>query len=378
MKIINVVPTMSQHADGVASFVRDVAANLNARGGNVRIAALDWEPIINAPRYLKTFPLGWGPRALGRSPQMWRWLQGEIKSKNVDIIHNHGLWMMPNIYAGNSCINSSCKLVFSPHGAMSSHALNISPLKKKIFWELLQGPAAHAASCLHATAESEFADIRKMGFKQPICIIPCGVNVIPLEKKPIAGRRKLLFLARVHPIKGVEILLRAWREVEHRFPDWNIQIAGPDSDGYLMKMQDLAQKLNLKRIEFLGPLYGDAKLQAYRNADLYVLPTHSENFGITVAEALAAGTPVITTHGAPWSGLIDNGAGWWIEVGVAPLVACFEQALSTPPNCLHEMGKAGHDWIIANFSWERISSQFLVTYRWLLEGGETPPWVRLN
>ena len=134
----------------------------------------------------------------------------------------------------------------------------------------------------------------------------------------------------------------------------------------------------LKRVVFRGPLFGEEKLQAYREADLYVLPTHSENFGITVAEALAAGTPTIVTHGAPWAGLAEHGAGWWIDVGVEPLVACLEKALSTSPQCLGEMGKAGHEWMKRDFSWERISAQFLVTYRWMLTGGEPPPWVRFD
>jgi glycosyltransferase involved in cell wall biosynthesis len=188
----------------------------------------------------------------------------------------------------------------------------------------------------------------------------------------------LLFLGRIHPVKGVDILLRAWHAVEHRFCDWELHIAGPDNGDYLTAMQALATQLRLERVIFLGPLFGEEKLRAYRAASLFVLPTHSENFGMTVAEALAAGTPVVVTKGAPWRGLEDQCAGWWIDIGVDPLAACLEQALAMPAKHLAEMGRNGREWMLRDYSWERIGAQFLATYGWLLDGGEPPAWVRLD
>jgi len=297
LKLLHVVPSVSQEADGVADVVRNLCKSMIASNEDVRLAALDWAPMSVPPSYLTTFPIGWGSRNLGRSPPMRRWLHTEVEAGAVDIIHNHGLWMMPNVYASNACLNSNCRLMASPHGAMSSWALGRSALVKNIFWKLLQGPALRSTACFHATAESEYADIRRLGFKQPVCIIPCGVNMQALEQKKDGSRRQLLFLGRINPIKGVDILLHSWQAVEHKFPDWDLHIAGPDNGGYLSDMQALAEKLQLKRVVFRGPLFGDDKLQAYRDASLYVLPTHSENFGITVAEALAAGTPAIVTRG---------------------------------------------------------------------------------
>src|SRR5207249_704153 len=112
--------------------------------------------------------------------------------------------------------------------------------------------------------------------------------------------------------------------------------------------------------------YGVEKSRAYREASLFVLPTHSENFGMTVAEALAAGTPAIVTHGAPWAGLAQYDAGWWIENGVDSLISCLEKALEVPPERLSQMGRAGHDWMKRDFNWQQIGAQFLATYRWIL------------
>ena len=378
MRVIHVVSAITEEASGPSYSVRRLCESLIATGTDVRLASLDWAPMSNPPAYLRRFPFGWGPRRLGVSPRMLRWLKEEVISGRTDIIHNHGLWMMPNVYSGRVCRNERCRLVVSPRGTLSRWALGRNRLEKEIFWQLLQRPAVAAAAGFHATAESELEDIRRLGFRQPVCVIPNGVDIPPLEKKPHAGRRQLLFLGRIHPVKGVDFLLRAWQAVERRFPDWDLRVAGPDDGGYLAEIQALAAQLQLKRFTFCGPLYGDEKWRAYRNASLFVLPTHSENFGMTVAEALAAGTPAIVTRGAPWAGLVAHGAGWWIEIGIDPLVDCLEQALSISPQRLEEMGRTGHDWMRRDYSWDRIGDQFLETYRWLLHGGDTPAWVKLD
>jgi glycosyltransferase involved in cell wall biosynthesis len=378
MRVIHVVPAITEEASGPSYSVTRLCESLIATGADVRLAALDWAPMPNPPEYLKSFPLGWGPRRLGVAPRMRRWLETEAASGQIDIIHNHGLWMMPNVYSGRACRNGNCRLMVSPRGTVSRWAFGRNRLQKEIFWRLLQRPAVAGAACFHATAESEFDDIRQLGFKQPVCILPNGIDLPPLEQNPNGGRRQLLFLGRIHPVKGVDVLLRAWQAVEHRFPDWELHVAGPDDGGYLAAMQALAAQLRLERLVFRGPLFGDEKWRAYRQASLFVLPTHSENFGMTVAEALAAGTPAIVTKGAPWAGLAEQGAGWWIEIGIDPLVASFEQALAASPQRLGEMGRAGHEWMKRDFSWDRIGAQFLATYLWLINGGEPPPWVRLD
>jgi glycosyltransferase involved in cell wall biosynthesis len=316
---------------------------------------------------------------LGRSPALAYWLEKQVASATVDVIHNHSLWMMPNVYPGRVCRrHANCRLVVSPRGTLSQWALRANAIAKRMFWRVVQGPAVRESSCLHATAESEYEDIRRIGLRQPVCVLPNGIDVPPLQKPDQKGRRCLLFLGRIHPKKGVDVLLRAWSAVEGRFGDWELRVVGPDNGGCLESIQDLASRLNVRRAFFPGPLYGGEKLQAYRQASLFVLPTHSENFGMTVAEALAAGTPAIVTAGAPWSGLSAEGAGWWIEDGVDALVSCLEEALAASDERLLRMGAAGRRWMIRDFNWPRIAERFVGTYRWLLCGGEVPPWVKLN
>jgi glycosyltransferase involved in cell wall biosynthesis len=307
-----------------------------------------------------------------------RWLHSQAASGGVDIMHSHSLWMMPNVYPGAASRQGTCKLVVSPRGTLSAWALRRRAVQKRVFWRLLQGPALRSAACFHATAESEYEDIRRMGFTQPLCVLPNGVDLPPLNKATTDGPRQLLFLGRIHPQKGVEVLVHAWHSVAERFPEWKLTMVGPGEPRYVGCLRALVAQWGTERIEFPGPLYGEDKVAAYRRASLFVLPTFSENFGMAVAESLASGTPVIVTRAAPWAGLEQHRAGWWIETGVDPLIACLEQALSMPPPRLEEMGRAGHAWMKRDFSWPRIGRQFLETYQWLLDGGPTPEWVRLN
>jgi glycosyltransferase involved in cell wall biosynthesis len=380
MRVIHVVPSVDDEASGPSYSVVRLCESLIETGANVRLAALQWRPGTRlAAPYLKRFPVSKGLRRLGRSPEMYRWLVDEATSCRVELIHNHSLWMMPNIYPGSVCRRrSNCQLVVSPRGTLSTWALRFHALRKKVFWRLLQGQAVRAAACFHATSESEYHDIRRLGLTQPICILPNGVDVPPLVERRPRDRRRLLFLGRIHPKKGVTTLLHAWRAIQHRFREWELHVVGPDENSYVADMRALAADLNLERVVLSGPVYGANKLDAYRAADLFVLPTHSENFAMTVAEALAAGTPAIVSVAAPWSRLTDEGAGWSIELGIDPLVACLEEALSLSRGQLAQMGLAGRRWTAAEFAWRAIGEQYAVTYQWLLDGGDRPSWVRMN
>src|SRR5262249_16630852 len=147
--------------------------------------------------------------------------------------------------------------------------------------------------------------------------------------------------------------VRAWALIEAEYPNWRLRIIGPSELGYDEELRGGAATLSLRRVSIEGPVYGDTKLGLMRAADVFVLPTLDENFGMTVAEALAAGTPVITTKGAPWSGLETEGCGWWIDHGVEPLTAALATSMSMPRTALRAMGAKGQAWVARDFSWSR-------------------------
>lgn len=384
MRVIHVVPAITEEASGPSYSVVRMCESLIAQGQEVTLAALDWAPMLSPPPFLKVFPLGVGPRRLGRSPAMRRWLVEQALSGNVDVLHNHGMWQMNAVYPGWATKKGKINLVVSPRGAFSKWAMQYGSRMKKVFWPLVQRPALEYTTCFHATAESEYEDIRRMGFMQPVAVIPNGINIPEMPPKTATGFRTLLFIGRIHSVKGLDMLLPAWRAVQDRFPEWRLVIAGSDdgyygNSGYLGDMHALAQQLHLKRIEFVGELRGHKKLKAYQEADLYILPSYSENFGMTVAEALAAGMPAIVSKGAPWRGLETHGAGWWIDIGVEPLVACLEDALTYSQAALADMGLRGRGWMEAEFSWAHLGQRMAETYNWLI-GNRTaaPDWVHVD
>lgn len=386
MRIIHVVPAISEISSGPSYSVVRLCKSLADRGANLTLAAMDWGALPSSPPpFLKVFPMGVGPKRLGRSPAMLKWLKNEVSDNKVDVIHNHGMWQMNAVYPGWAAKGQNVRLVVSPRGTFSEWAMSHGSWAKKVFWPLLQHPSIVNASCFHATSEQEYRDIRRLGFRQPVAVIPNGVDVPVYEKKlSRTDLRTLLFLGRLHSQKGLEVLLEAWSLIMARFPSWRLSIIGADSwygvrAGYREELKKIAIHLNLERVEILEPVYGSAKWTAYAGADLFILPTFTDNFAMTVAEALAAGTPVIVTKAAPWAELDVREAGWWIDMGVDSLVAGLQNAMSLSPEELLRRGKNGREWMIRTFSWDTLGHQMDLTYGWLAAAGGAPPsWVRLD
>lgn len=379
IKSLHIVPSIYTEASGPSYSVPKLCEALARQGEAVELHVL--APIKKSTTKLyavhghRAWPV---VKRLGISPPMHKVLKQA--AKEAQIMHNHSLWMLPNIYPLLAIRNSDCRLVTSPRGTLSEYALGRSRWLKKILWGLGQGNTLKKSSCLHATSEMEYREIRRKGLKAPVAIIPNGIEM-PSEQKQdkiVKELKRLLFLGRIHPIKGIDVLIRAWAKIEKQFTDWELCILGPDNDNYSARMNSLAKDLTIKRINFAGAVYGSAKSQAYWSADLFVLPSYSENFGMTVAEALAHGKPAIVSKGAPWQGLETHGCGWWIEVGEAPLTECLREALTLSPEEMAKRGALGRAWVERDFSWPRVGEMMHKTYLWLLGDGLSPDWVRVD
>ena len=381
--VIHVIPSVARASSGPSYSVVRLCEALIAAGENITLATLDRGSPARLPRFASTFPPGRGPGRLGRSPVLKRWLDAQVRDGRAGIVHSHGMWQMNAVYPAWAVRKGPAKLIVSPRGTLSRWAMRHGSRAKRLFWPALQRPALISASCLHAAAEPEYEDLRRLGFRQPVAVIPNGVDLPPLRATDAAAGRTLLFLGRLHPKKGVDALIDAWRLVQDGFADWRVVIAGNDVDhwgpsGYLDALRRRVETSGAARVSFSGELRGRHKWDAYRNAALCVLPSHSESFGMTVAEALAAGTPVITTRETPWREVEARGAGWWIDTGPAPLAACLHDALAAGAPALRRMGQRGRDWMAAEFAWTGIARRMARTYDWLREGGGAPPWVRTD
>jgi glycosyltransferase involved in cell wall biosynthesis len=295
---------------------------------------------------------------------------------STEVLHTHGLWLMANIAPAAAARNNGRLFVISPRGMLGPAALQFSRRKKQLVWKLLQGRAAHSAGLLHATSEAEFEEIRAAGLNAPVAVIANGVDVPRLERERTPPPQTVLSLGRIHPKKGLDRLVRAWSLLGPVAQGWSLRIVGPDQGGYARELARLVDSLRLVSVTIEPPLFGVDKLAAYQEAAVFVLPILNENFAMTVAEALAAGVPVIATKGAPWSGLTREGCGWWVDHGERPLAEALMAAMTLRPQERAAMGLRGRDWMARDFSWDRLGAEMLAAYQWALGKGPQPDTIR--
>ena len=373
MRLVHVVPHISEEASGPSYSVPRLCVSLAALGHEVELSCLAAQGPIPGVRL----------DVHGQWPVLSRFAVSPShtlallrKAEQVDVVHNHSLWSMVNVAAGWVVPGRKAKLVTSPRGTLSAWALGRSRLAKKLLWPL-QRRALEQADLLHATSEVEYREIREQGFKAPVAIIPNGIDLPELiVDRPRAEQRTLLFLGRIHPIKGVDRLLNAWRQLQHLHPGWRLRVVGRGEAGHEREIKELAHSLQLERVDFSGPLYGAEKSKAYFEADVFVLPTHSENFGMVVAEALAHGCPVVVSKEAPWAGVKEERCGWWVEHDVNTLTGGLDAALSESSEALREKGAKGRTWMERDFSWLSVAERMAASYRLIHHGGEPPLCVR--
>jgi glycosyltransferase involved in cell wall biosynthesis len=369
------LPSTSHEASGPTYSVVRLCEALSNQAPFTKLVTLESDvPVERGIQ--RTFPYGVGPRRLGNSPSMRLWLKKMARKGAVELLHNHSLWMMPNVYPGNIAARYSIPYMVSPRGCFTEYAMSIGSVVKKLFWPLVQKPSLRAVSAFHATAMSEYHDIRRMGFYQPVAIIPNGVDIPEVSSVDRDQNcRTILFLSRIHPNKGIDMLLPAWKAVQDRFPEWRLLIVGPDENNHLSEVKKLANHLNVERVVWGDPVYGREKFDLMSSSDLFILPSYSENFGMVVAESLASGTPAIVLKGAPWSGIEHNHAGWWIDADIDSIQRCLETAFSMSSESLRQMGLSGRAWMRREFSWDAIAEKMYRTYEWVCEVGDRPDWV---
>jgi glycosyltransferase involved in cell wall biosynthesis len=211
-------------------------------------------------------------------------------------------------------------------------------MMKRLLWNLIERRLFDQAALLHLTSELEERDVRQLGLAGRTVVIPNGIdlereyataNIASARKMGIPeadGRRVVLFLSRIHPVKGLDLLCRAWAELPARLPAL-LLVAGPGDDGSLRELRRWLAEQPGPPARYVGPVTGDRKLALLSSAWLVALPSRSENYGMVVAEALACGTPVLTTTKMPWAEVAATGCGWVIEPQADSLARALHAAL---------------------------------------------------
>ncbi|HLY78855.1 MAG TPA: glycosyltransferase [Caulobacteraceae bacterium] len=292
-----------------------------------------------------------------------------------DVIHDNGLWLPHNHGVATLAREGGVPRLVSTRGMLEPWAVRHKGLKKKFAWRLYQRRDLERASALHTTAEAEAENLRSFGLAVPVITIPNGVELPELPTSPSVRddrTRTALFLGRLYPVKGLPMLIEAWSKV--RPPGWRLVIAGPDEARHRgeLELAVAATKLG-DVVRFAGPVEGEAKAALLREADVLVLPSHSESFGMVVAEALAHGTPVLTTTAVPWPQLEQRGCGWRCAPTTDAIAEALRAITAREAATLRSMGAAGRDLVAETLGWDGIAAQFAALYRRLAENPAMVP-----
>jgi glycosyltransferase involved in cell wall biosynthesis len=281
------------------------------------------------------------------------------------IIHDHGLWLATNHAAATFARSRRGVFrVVSPRGMLAAWSMRQGKFKKRTAWHAYQRRDLASAQAFHATSGTEAAEIRNLGLTQPIGVVPNGIRFPETIARTAGadGRRMMLFLSRIHPKKGLLNLMRAWKAAAPP-PEWRLVIAGPDEGGHRAELERAVADMEIgDQVSFPGEIADADKWRWYASADVFVLPSFSENFGLVVAESLAAGTPVITTTGTPWRDMATHQCGWWVEPSQTPLSEAIREAYSLMPEEREAMGARGAAWAREDFAWERAARDMRAFY----------------
>lgn len=304
------------------------------------------------------------------------------KKRLGDLIHIHGTWNLFELFCFLAGKAKGLKLVISPHGALEPWAFKSKHTKKKLAWWLYQKRLLSKADLVIVNSEQERDNLVDLGIKTQVAVIPNGVTLdgyeVAVEQHKNKERdRTVLYFSRIDRKKGIDLLIKAWANLSDKL-GFKLKIQGYGDEEYLRELTDLSKSLNVQdSVIFEEAVFGKDKWNSFHSASIYVLPSYSENFGITVAEALFSGLPCITTKEMPWHDLPDNNAGWSVEANVDAIEMALKDAINLEEPKLITMRQNAVEYAQNRFLWDNIVHQYKDTYQWLLDkdGSERPNFV---
>jgi glycosyltransferase involved in cell wall biosynthesis len=383
--ILHVVENLDDSYGGPARSVPNLAARTRDFGWDVHLMSIAWSS-TECNEVIRRESLGWdrfplvGPRKIcvgrGFSDALYSNVAG-----SQTIVHLHTLWNAVSVSSVVVAKTRRVPLVVSVRGALYPWSLRQGRVRKAVAWRLFLKKALQGAAFIHVTEPNEGEAVRGLGIRVPIVIVPNGVeqvstndlqNILSFRAGRTGLGRKFLFLSRIHKKKGLDILLRAWALSIARGMSGQLIVAGPfSSNAYEKEIRTLVKDLGIgDSVRFLGMLTGNEREEAFRIADVFVLPSHTENFGVAIVEALARGLPVLTTTGTPWKAIEANSAGWWIDLSLDQLIFHLDFIAGLSRNELAVMGSNAVA-LAANFSWATQAKKLQPAYEWAL-GGPAP------
>jgi len=348
---------------GMANVARPLHSAMLAQGRNVALV----RGTDGADPEARVFAAGWSGRGFRELPA----------SVMRSVVHIHGIWTPFEFRAFREARRRRATIVMSPHGALERWAFDHKPVKKRLAWWIYQKRLLQSADLIVVNSAQERQRLRELGLKPPIATIPNGVDLNGLSRYCAAQQRDrvVLFLSRIDPKKGVPDLIDAWRLLADR-GGHRLHICGHGDPDYVERIKKIIADSGCTDIALLPPVFGPARWGVFARASIYVLPSYSENFGITVAEALAAGLPVITTRATPWECLVSEGLGWVVDNDVLQLRDALAAAIRLEPSRLAGVRDKAQAYASQHFGWPAIAQRYAEAYDWISNpAGPVPAFV---
>ena len=383
LKVLHVMFSTVPEYGGPAVSVPGLTQALTKAGIHCEIFTTNWngvgdDAMLPSIVPIHRFEVGfaarfWPAYSKGLGEMLWK----KIENGAFDLVHVHELWLYPGFIAFRAALKHGIPYVLSPRGALQEVSLRQKAFKKWVYRLMIQNRILKSADAIHALTNEEMTSISKLGYKSSIFVAPNGIDPSPFECPPdtsaflaaypeLVGKRVILYLGRLHPKKGLDVLARSYANLSHKFENTALLVAGPNEDGNQKRMESILKTSPaLGSTVFTGLLTGKDKLAALACADLFVLPSHSEGFSMAILEALAAGLPVVISRQCNFPEVSDHDAGLVIEPNDAAVTEAISTLLSDD-QLRTRMGQNGRNLVSEKYTWDAIAASMAGLYQRLV------------
>jgi glycosyltransferase involved in cell wall biosynthesis len=376
LKILHVIRGLA-NSSGTTHIVNPLAEAQGRLGHSVRVLYVDKPPmaaVVPDSRWAQSreFALSLPLDNPGVSWGLARAMKAEVLV--ADVVHVHAIWNFPTWWAMRCADRAGKPYIVAPQGSFDPWAMRQNALGKRIYGAMTELPLLRRADCLQALSVKEAAQFRAGGLEGPVEIIPNGIPAGMYQSGAArgslatrldlpAGSRTLVFLSRVHPKKGLDLLLRAFAGLASRFPDVYLVIAGHDAgSGYKAQMEALAAELGIAdRCRFIGEVAGEVKRDCLMGADAWALISHSEGLPVAAVEALGAGLPCVLSDECNLPEVAESDAGWVVKPEVDAAAAALAELLGDPVTAAAR-GERARRLVAERFTWDRIAARTVEVY----------------
>ncbi|NEZ65798.1 glycosyltransferase [Leptolyngbyaceae cyanobacterium CCMR0082] len=383
MKVLFSIPSIGSVYGGPSKTVTDLAQALNQKydvlvdivttnaNGNRNLSEPLQQWLSKSGYRIQYFPyISCGDYKWSNS--FASWLDSNISQ--YDVVHTNAIFSLPNIPVYLACKKYRIPYVITPHGMLEPWAFSYKAWKKKLFYNLLEKPALNRASAIQALATPEAEHIKRLNVDSPISVIPNGIHKHDFEsskgpelfykKYPeLRDKKNILFLGRIDPKKGLDLLAKAFGRIHPHFLDSHLIIAGPDNIGFLAEAQKFFKEQRCEQaVTFTGMLTGSLKESALAVADIYVAPSYSEGFSMSILEGMASGLPCIITKGCNFPEAHVANAAYVVDIESNAIAEALTKCLENPASA-SEVGKHARHFILENYTWDKVAEKMMALYR---------------